>query len=95
MLYFIPFSPYPFLLFLSQKIKERYIHIPYRSLSRFGCIGENCQDFVDYFLQFLGMAMKLGAELSCVSSFSAILGDGVPTIPPNDDSVLKAYCTVV
>lgn len=33
-------------------------------------------------LQFLGVAMKLGTELSCVSSFSAILEDGVPTIPP-------------
>ena len=33
-------------------------------------------------LQFLGVAMKLGAELSCVSSFSAILEDGVPTISP-------------
>lgn len=66
--YFIPFSLRSFPPFLSQKMKVMHIDTPYISL-KFGSIGENPQDFVEYLLKFLGVAGRLGAELSCVYSF--------------------------
>ena len=51
---------------------KRYTYSHNMFLSKFGSIGENPQDFVDSLLQFLGVALRLGAELSCVSRFSAL-----------------------